>query len=424
MSDPLPNFAGHLVDEGRLQLLEAIGTGTYGIVYKALETTPGLSEFPIHCAVKCLGYEYPYWIAEAKQQEREVALHTKVSHHPHIIHYDRDFFYGGCRFLVMELSEGGHLFDAIQTGIYRGNSALVKRVFLEIVDAVLFCHRRRVFHRDLKPENIMCDAEGTYARITDFGLAIQETCVCNKKGCGSPAYMTPESIAVGNGTYSYEPRQSDTWALCVILLNMMSGLYPWRKADESDRGWIAFQNDADYLQSVFPISDELNHLLLRAFKMDPDRRPTLSEIRTELISMPNLFMSPKRLARAPHCTRLTVDSSAVASTSNSAPSVNRSAEKAASVIEPSERLSQVSSSPPTSEAGPPESDTDTDNSSYALPSTTSTTIDSAASSSYFSAMPLPSAHSSNNCGASKLSPSSKAGPNFFKRVVRWLKVRW
>ncbi|KAJ7130424.1 hypothetical protein C8R44DRAFT_872230 [Mycena epipterygia] len=66
--------------------------------------------------------------------------------------------------------------------------------------------------------------------------------------------MSPESLTLGSEREPYDPFQSDIWALCIILLNITSGLYPWRKALDSDAGFDAFLTDKNYLRGVSPSS--------------------------------------------------------------------------------------------------------------------------------------------------------------------------
>ncbi|KAF7333285.1 Protein serine threonine kinase [Mycena sanguinolenta] len=282
-----PDFTDCLVDEGRLLLTHVLGSGNYGVVYKALDTSSS-PDAPIHYAVKCLGPVRPNSTQGSRHEEREIKLHTLCSAHPHIATLHRRFCHAGFLFIVLELSAGGHLFDAIDTGVFQNNDTLVRDVFLQLIDAVRYCHDRGVYHRDLKPENILCAADASDIRIADFGLATD----CDPPSAtagGSVSYMSPESLTLGRESETYEPRQSDIWALCIILLNMMSGLYPWRRAIDADAGFDAFLTDGGYLRGLFPISDPLNDLLERCFRPVPNVRPTLLQLRTEIAAMEHLF---------------------------------------------------------------------------------------------------------------------------------------
>ncbi|KAJ7434744.1 kinase-like domain-containing protein [Mycena galericulata] len=283
-SDSLPNLTGHLVDEGRLRLLEMLGAGSYGVVYKALDTTSP-PENPIHYAVKCLG-------SGSHFDEREIELHMACSSHPSIITLHRQFYTQGYLCIVLELA-ACDLWAAIDEGAFHNNNALVKEVFIQLLDTVRFCHQRGIHHRDHKPENILCRPDGSNIRIADFGMALDDDLPCSSAG-GTTAYMTPESLTLGRrGTY--EPAQSDVWACCVILLNMMSAGFPWRKAVDADPGWHAFLTDEHYLRRKFPISDALDELLERCFRPIPHTRPSLLQLRLEISKMKDLFKATPEL---------------------------------------------------------------------------------------------------------------------------------
>ncbi|KAJ6590639.1 kinase-like domain-containing protein [Mycena vulgaris] len=278
-SNSLPDLTGLLVDEGRLRLLQALGAGSYGVVYKAIDTNSP-SDAPIYYAVKCLG-------SGSRLDKREVELHTVCSPHPSITTLYRQFYTRGYLCIVLELSTSD-LWGAIDDGVFHKNNTLVKKAFLQILDAVRFCHQRGVHHRDLKPENVLCSADGSNIRVADFGMAVDDELPSSSAG-GTTSYMTPESVTLGRGTETYEPAQSDTWASCIILLNMMTGGFPWRKAVDSDKGWDAFLTDDNYLRRKFPISDPLNDLLERCFRPVAATRPTLLQLRFEIANMKDLF---------------------------------------------------------------------------------------------------------------------------------------
>ncbi|KAJ7469672.1 kinase-like domain-containing protein [Mycena latifolia] len=286
-SNNLPDFTGQLVDDGRLRLLEVLGAGSYGVVYKALDASSPL-EAPVHYAVKCLG-------AGSRYDKREIDLHTVCSPHPSIITLHRQFYTRGFLCVVLELA-AGDLWAPIEAGVFEDNDALIKQTFLQLLDAVRYCHQRGIHHRDLKPENILCNADGTDVRIADFGLAVDDE-LPSTIAAGTTSYMSPESLTLRRGTETYEAYQSDVWALCIVLLNIMSGAFPWFKAGGSDPGWHSFLATPNYLSRNCPISDELHELLHRCFDPFPSKRPSLLELRCEIARMKNLFrVAPQPVA--------------------------------------------------------------------------------------------------------------------------------
>lgn len=189
VTDIMPDLDGHVIDGGRLQLLESLGSGAYGKVYRAVDITSPRHNRAFY-AVKCLLRPAPGSNQE-EFQNREFTLHSLVCDHPNIVTlhrviYDREFVY-----VVLDLCTGGDLFSAIiETRVFQNNVQLIKHSFIQLIDAVHYCHEKSVFHRDLKPENVLCVNDGCDIRLADFGLSIQNH-VSKDFGCGSSYYMSP-----------------------------------------------------------------------------------------------------------------------------------------------------------------------------------------------------------------------------------------
>ncbi|KAJ6631215.1 kinase-like domain-containing protein [Mycena sp. CBHHK59/15] len=258
MSETIPELTGQFVDDGRLQLLQIIGTGAFGVVYKALDAASP-PDAPIHYAVKCIGKVNP-------------------SDHKYIVTLHRTFTHEAYQYIVLDLCTSGTLHDAIRKGVFRGKPALVKQVFLQVLDVVRHCHDRGIYHRDLKPD---------------------KSCLPCSDACGTIPYMTPETLTIGTKTHAYEPFQSDVWALCIILLELISGTRPWRCADYMDPSWRAFIARDDHLRAILPISAPLHQLLNRCFTPDTPRRPGLLDLRLAIAGIQELYMAPANLAARP-----------------------------------------------------------------------------------------------------------------------------
>ncbi|KAJ6543549.1 kinase-like domain-containing protein [Mycena vulgaris] len=290
-SGTLRTLTGCVVDDGRLELLKVIGAGAYGRLYKARNPTSPSSSY---YAVKCLRRPEPR-SKDAKFQDRERTLHRRVAGHPNVVSLYRHFTDADHLFLVLEFCPGGDMYRAITDGVYHRQTALIKRTFANLVDAVRFCHSRGVYHRDLKPENILVNFEGGGPLVADFGLCTTSR-VSKDMDCGSGSYMAPESF--GSGSTSYSPQQSDFWALCIILINLVTSMNPWHSAQINDGRWISFKADPDFLREILPISPSLSDLLRRCFVLDPARRPSLHQLCQEVLALPSLYMSDADLAKA------------------------------------------------------------------------------------------------------------------------------
>ncbi|KAJ6542814.1 kinase-like domain-containing protein [Mycena capillaripes] len=302
-SQILPDLTGKFIDDGSLELLCLLGSGAYGKVYKALDTTSPPHDLAYY-AVKCMPRYDPDSL-EAEIQENELRMHLMLSDHPLVITFHRHFFTDEFVFVVLELATGGDLFSAmVDRKLFRGKPTLIKQVLGELLDAVEVCHRNSIFHRDIKPENILCNSEGTDIRLADFGLATQIS-VSGHFGCGTKHYMCPESLdrAYTDGG-CYSTRHGDLWAVSIIFTIMVSGHPPWSIAEPSDRNFAAFQTDSDYLVKALRITPPTHALLKWCFDINPLRRPTLPQFRAalndiETFSLPDVRPPAPRVLR-PH----------------------------------------------------------------------------------------------------------------------------
>ncbi|RPD56079.1 kinase-like protein [Lentinus tigrinus ALCF2SS1-7] len=282
----MPDYTGCTVD-GRYELVRILGSGTYGVVYQAVDVRSPSSGDHASRAVKMIrkAGRKPSELAAAR---REIALHRLVSDHPNVVtvhdaYEDDDYFY-----IVMDLCRGGDLFDPICRRIYVDNDALLRKAFISLIDAVEACHSSRVYHRDLKPENILVSEDRAEIYLADFGMATNRPRV-EEFYCGTAAYMSPECIGHLSGYKPYSTPYSDVWALGVIFVNMISGRNPWERATLDDPCFIQFIENPDFLFDVLPISEGANDIIRRAFVLNPAARITLPALRQAVLDLDTFF---------------------------------------------------------------------------------------------------------------------------------------
>ncbi|KAF2723036.1 kinase-like protein, partial [Polychaeton citri CBS 116435] len=275
-----------LVLAGRIQLISILGVGAYGTVYKAqdLETNAPY-------AVKALN-KIGLDPRQRRFQEREIQLHYQASQHANVVSLVKIMDTSDCTFVVIEFCPEGDLFAKItEEGHYVGNDFLAKHVFLQIVDAVAYCHSIGIYHRDLKPENILVTDSGNTVKLADFGLATQDP-FTSDFGCGSTFYMSPECQQPNPKPSAwYASAPNDVWSLGVILVNLVCGRNPWKRSCPSDATFRAFKKDPAFLRSILPISPELNCILERIFEMDPRKRIGLEELHEMILRCPRFTMN-------------------------------------------------------------------------------------------------------------------------------------
>ncbi|EIE85136.1 hypothetical protein RO3G_09846 [Rhizopus delemar RA 99-880] len=168
----------NLIDNRSIQLISILGIGAYGIVYLGQNVFNGQQY-----AVKLLTH--------TNASRKEVEIHSYLSGHPNILKFEKVVRENNRTFMIIEYTPEGDLFGAITKPGREivGNNDAIRHVFLQIIDAVHYCHQNNIFHRDLKPENIMLDSNWT-VKLADFGLATTHQ-VSDEFGCGSTFYFSP-----------------------------------------------------------------------------------------------------------------------------------------------------------------------------------------------------------------------------------------
>jgi len=202
---------------GRFRILEEIGTGSMGTVYKALD-----EKINDIVSLKVLK---PAWASDHEAAERfqnEIRLARKISHKNICRLYDFGQDDGHC-YLTMEFVSGQNL-KTILKMMKPLSSRTALGIARQVCEGLAEAHRLGIVHRDLKPSNIMIDGEGS-VRIMDFGIAHSAgTAGQTQAGSvvGTPEYMSPEQ-AEGQTIDS----RSDIYSLGVILYEMVTGERPF-----------------------------------------------------------------------------------------------------------------------------------------------------------------------------------------------------
>lgn len=197
---------------GRYQLLEEIGRGGMGRVFRALDPQIGreVAIKLLHAALET--EELSRFLAEARI--------TGQLEHPHIIPlYDLGQTSEGRVYYVMKKVDG----KSLELLLGEQEWGRLLPAFVAICEAVAFAHHRGVIHQDLKPENVMIGAFGEVL-VLDWGLAVYQRNIQTGNVSGSPGYIAPERFFSPN-----DPPlpASDQWSLGVILYRILSGLPPY-----------------------------------------------------------------------------------------------------------------------------------------------------------------------------------------------------
>jgi serine/threonine-protein kinase len=229
---------------GMYRLLEELGRGAMGVVYKVVhEGTRRV------CALKQLHSQSTVSEVSRRMFEREIDVQSKVIH-PNLVRYLDKGNVGGVPFFVTEYLSGGDVKRLVKS-VYRGpvDPPLAVKLMIQILSGLHALHERGFVHRDLKPSNFILnrphDDPACQAKISDYGLAKSFEDAGNSiYGCtgtgqigGSAVFMPPEQIT----NYKFVKPPSDVYAAGVSLYYLLSGKYTNDFASASEAVKLAEQ---------------------------------------------------------------------------------------------------------------------------------------------------------------------------------------
>jgi len=213
----------------------------------------------------------------------EVRILQSVSH-PCIINLEDVIDTPNFLFIVLELAEGGELFDKIieKTKL---NENEAKLHFFQIASAISYLHSKKICHRDLKPENVLlCTTDETQpiVKITDMGLSkLVHLETRLKTFCGTPQYIAPEVVSSAGLPDSSYNVKVDCWSLGVILYILLSGTPPFsedRTCGLNLRAQILQANFQFYPSLFDSISASAKDLIRKLLRTSPEERLSAEEI--------------------------------------------------------------------------------------------------------------------------------------------------
>src|SRR5438874_4254881 len=214
-----PRLTKTLANFGDYELLEEIGRGGQGVVYRAHQKSLNRT-----VALKVIGLGH--WATEAhlKRFRREAESAASLEHPCIVPIYEVGERDGSCYF-SMKLVEGGQLDDVV-----RREPITIRRaveLIAKVARTVHYAHEHGILHRDIKPGNILLDAKGE-PHLTDFGLARlveSESSVTHTLDIlGTPSYMAPEQAMGHNAAIS---SVTDVYALGAVLYQLLTGQPPF-----------------------------------------------------------------------------------------------------------------------------------------------------------------------------------------------------
>ena len=245
----------------QLEILECLGRGGMGVVYKARQKS--LNRF---VALKLLAPERAKDPSFAERFAKEAQALAALNH-PHIVGVYDFGQAGGFYFLLMEFVDGVNLRQAMKAGRFTPEQALA--VVPPVCEALQYAHEHGIVHRDIKPENLLLDKDGR-VKIADFGIAKMlhadgsDAGLADSQPAGTPQYMAPEQKE-----HRRTDHRADIYSLGVVLYELLTGELPADKLQPPSR--------------KVQIDVRLDEIVLRALETKPELRyQTAGEMRTQV----------------------------------------------------------------------------------------------------------------------------------------------
>ena len=279
---------------GNFELLEEIGQGGMGVVYRALQ--PSLERFVVLKKIRRELLAEPTMLGRFEREARAAA----AVHHQNVVAVYDCFEARGDHYIAQELVAGSDL-RAIVAKVGRLEPAVAALIALEIARGLEEIHARGIVHRDLKPANILIGSGGE-VKIADFGIAIEATADgLTRPGTmiGSIPYMAPEQI-VGQRADA----RTDLFLFGIVLYEMLAGSPPYRPAEDNEVETLHERMQKERyapLRRLAPrCPSAVARLVRRCLRARPARRiATATEIRAALersLGLPSALESRAEVA--------------------------------------------------------------------------------------------------------------------------------
>ena len=251
--------------ETEFDLIELVGQGNYGRVYKAIHKKTG--------KIYSAKIAYIEKANEIESFKKEINILSQCNNQ-YIVHYYGSYIKGHQIWIILEFCDGGSLYELIKILPRNLNEEEIASLIYMILKGLIFLHENKKIHRDVKSENILLTHEGI-AKLADFGVSTQLMHSFSKKitKIGTPFYMSPEVIM--QNKYDYK---CDIWSLGITSIEMAEGEPPFSKV----KGYWVLKKIITHppkgLKNKEKWSKEFNDFIEKCLIYEPEKRPSAKEL--------------------------------------------------------------------------------------------------------------------------------------------------
>ena len=269
---------------GNYKILEKLGAGGQGTVYKAVDSKLGRT-----VVIKVLPEELVAKEANVKRFEREARLASALDHPNICTIFDLNEI-DGVHFIAMQYVEGRNVRQLVNGKPLKLESAL--SIAIQVADALVVAHAQGIIHRDIKAGNVMVNSKGQ-VKVLDFGLAkLLDDDAARTSGIHHTE-LTEVGIPYGTATYA-APEQArgdrvdsraDIFSMGVLLYEMLTGTWPFRGKTAVDVRHAVLHDEPISIAEARPdpTPPRLQQILDRTLKKNPrDRYQQIAQFRDDL----------------------------------------------------------------------------------------------------------------------------------------------
>ena len=250
--------------EDKFLLLEKLGQGNYGIVYKVQDKYTN----KIYAAKISSLYTN-----NLESNKKEINV-LKQCNSPYIIHYYGSYLKNKTIWIILEYCDAGSVLDLMRISNKNLNEQQIASIISMVLKGLIFLHEQKKIHRDIKAGNILLSNNG-YAKLGDFGVSAELMHSFSKKvsKIGTPYWMSPEVISQNR----YDSK-CDIWSLGITCIELAEGEPPYSEIRTFLVMKKIINNPPKGLSNPEKWSMEFNDFVSKCLTFQPEDRPSAKEL--------------------------------------------------------------------------------------------------------------------------------------------------